>query len=268
MKSIAYFTFLCILLTSCRESDHQTRRQNLKGEYIYRKKSEIFFTPSPPIAKTPLHYPWERSLITKEFFRCRGDSLNPVVEKKREGRESIYFSDCPGGERHGLPLRDGEEFVYPCLIDLLNYIQEKSGHKVYVTTGHRCPDHNSYCDHSPSNWGSKHMLGAEVDFYVVGMEQEPEKIISLVQQFYSETDPYKGDKAFEEFSRFHRQGLNVSTPPWHNKEIFIKLYLKAEGRDFDNQHPYPYIGIQVRYDRDAKKQVVFEQGQTQNFLRN
>ncbi len=112
------------------------------------------------------------------------------------------------------------------------------------------------------------MLGAEVDFYVVGMERDPENVISLVQQFYTETPPYQGDKAFEEFSRFHRQGLNVSTPPWHNKEIFIKLYRKDEGRDFDNQHPYPYIGIQVRYDRDQKKQVVFEQGQTQNFLRN
>ena len=31
------------------------------------------------------------------------------------------------------------------------------------------------------------------------------------------------------------------TIPWFNKEIFIKLYRKSEGRDGDNRHPYPYL---------------------------
>jgi hypothetical protein len=49
---------------------------------------------------------------------------------------------------------------------------------------------------------------------------------------------------------------DVSTPPWYNKEILIKLYLKNEGRDFDNRHPYPYVSIQVRFDRELNEKVV------------
>ena len=200
--------------------------------------------------------------ITKEFFRCKGNPLNPVVVQERGEKEPLYYRDCRGGRRHGLPLKEGHEFVYPCLIDLLNYVQEKTGKRVVITTGHRCPMHNTYCDYTPYSWGSKHMLGAEVDFYVEGIEENPEEIIELLKAYYKE------DNEYEAFMRYEREGLNISTPPWYNKEIFIKLYLPDEGRDYDNQHPYPYIGMQLRYDREEKKRVVFTQAQAQNYLRH
>lgn len=267
-RSIIYFLFLCILLASCQDSEKKLRKENIQGEYIYRRSNEIFFTPPSPNTTPPPKYFWDEKPLTKDFFRCKGSDRNPVIVTKKEGRETTYLRDCQGSQRHGLPMRDGREFVYPCLIDLLNYVQQTTGHKVCITTGHRCPAHNAYCDPSPSNWGSKHMIGAEVDFYVEGMEDQPEKIISLLQAYYAKTPPFKGDKAYKEFLRFHRDKVNVSTPPWFNKEIFIKLYLKDEGRDFDNQHPYPYIGVQVRYDRELQKPVIFDQKQTQNFFRN
>ncbi|MCC5831684.1 MAG: hypothetical protein JJU12_01385 [Chlamydiales bacterium] len=257
--------FLLLLVTGCSDDGKKVRRQNLRGEFLVRNHDEYFFTPPPPQPRTRATYPWEETYvggfprITKEFFRCKGNPLNPVVVQERGGKEPFYFRDCPGGRRHGLPLKEGREFVYPCLIDLLNYIQEKTERRVVVTTGHRCPIHNAYCDQTPYNWGSKHMLGAEVDFYVEGMEEEPEKIINLLMAYYKNEEP---------FLRYNREGLNISTPPWYNKEIFIKLYLSHEGRDFDNQHPYPYIGIQVRYDRDEKARVVFTQEQAQNYLRH
>ncbi len=221
-------------------------------------KATFFFTPPPPSTCQRAPYPWEKSTIgghpkiTKEFFHCRGSALNQVHERLRDGKASLFFRDCDG---HGLPLRDGKEFVYPVLIELLNYIQEKTEKRVVITTGHRCRQHNSYCDNSSYNWGSKHMLGAEVDFYVEGLEKEPEKIVALLQEHCP--DP---------FSRYEK-GLNVSTPAWYNKEIFIKLYKESEGRDFDNQHTYPYLSIQVRYDRDLQKRVVFDEQQVENYLR-
>lgn len=238
------------------------------GDYLIRNQNEYFFTPPPPLPRTREKYPWENKYvggfprISKEFFRCKGNPLNPVVIQERDGKESLYYRDCLSGRRHGLPLKNGEEFIYPCLINLLNYIQEKTEKRVVVTTGHRCPTHNAYCDHSPYNWGSKHMLGAEVDFFIIGMENKPLEIIDLIFSYY------KGDKEYEKFSRYETKDLNVATPPWYNKEIFIKLYLEGEGRDFDNQHPYPYIGIQVRFDRDEGKRVVFSQEQAQNYLRH
>ena len=101
------------------------------------------------------------------------------------------------------------------------------------------------------------MLGAEVDFYVQGMEKNPEKIVELILVYYHAQPKYKGLKEFEEFKRYEKKESHVLTPPWVNKELFIKLYKKNEGRDFDNRHPYPYISLQVRYDWDRQEPVTY-----------
>ena len=101
------------------------------------------------------------------------------------------------------------------------------------------------------------MLGAEVDFYLQGMEEQPERIIDTILSYYAEQPKYKGQKEFLEFKRYEKEDKNVKVPPWFNKEIFVKLYRKNEGRDFDNRHPYPYVSIQVRYDFDLKEPVTY-----------
>lgn len=265
-----WLLFLLILCTSCSSQEKRESKKYLKGEYLYRKQEEYFFTPPPAHPLPRNNYPWEARYlekiprITKEYFRCKGNVSNPVVVQKRENKETIYYRDCPG--EHGLPLREGNEFIYPCLLELLNYIQEKTDKRVIITTGHRCPTHNSYCDYSPSNWGSKHMVGAEVDFYVEGMEGDAEAIVALLQNYYREKSPFAGNRSFETFARYEKEGLNVTTPPWYNKEIFIKLYRKEEGRDFGNRHEFPYIGVQVRWDRELQSPLVFSQKEAQNYL--
>lgn len=267
---IFYYTLMFFLLiTGCKKENKPASQ--LSGEYIYRHHDEYFFSIPRPEFKKREAYSWEKNTvkglpkITKDYFRCKGQSLNPVRIFERENRPKLYYRDCASSV-HGLPLKEGKEFIYPCLIDLLNYVQKKTSKRVVITTGHRCPQHNVYCDFSTNNWSSKHMIGAEVDFYVESLEREPEKILFLVQQYYKEKFP--GDKEFEIFQRYEKEGLNVRTPPWYNKEIFIKLYHEDEGRDLDNAHPYPYIGIQVRYDREQSKRVVFDQKLAENYLRH
>ncbi len=259
---------LLILLSSCKES----KKNFVRGEYIVRQQNEYFFTPPAPLSQCRDKYPWEKRYtsshlphITKEFFRCKGNNLNPVVVLKKEGREPRYFRDCPGGRRHGLSMREGKEFVYPCLLELLNYIQEKTEKKVVITSGHRCPQHNSYVDPLPANWGSKHMLGAEVDFYVEGLEEAPDKVVELIQQYYKERAPFKGQAEYEKFARYDKSQLLVA--PYYNKEIFVKIQSRGEGANFDNRHGFPYVTLQVRYDRDLNQRVVFEQKQAENYLR-
>ena len=98
-----------------------------------------------------------------------------------------------------------------------------------------------------------------MDFYVQGMEQSPLEVIDLIFQFYKEQKGYKESSDYQTFERRSVENTNVSTMPWSNKEIYIKLYKESEGRDFDNRHPYPYVSIQVRYDRDTKERVVCSQ---------
>lgn len=270
MKNGRFVAVLCVLLASCGSGSEtpapQTRKLQ-KGEFVYRKKGESHFaTPSPERQPLPT-YPWEKpttkefAYITKEHFRCKGRQGNPPRFEK-SGTETERLTDCLGIQKHGLPLREGKEFIYPILIDLMNYLQESLGKQVVITSGHRCPEHNSYIDYSKINQTSKHQIGAEVSFYVVGAEEDPLRIIEQLMAYYN-----KQGKDYTNFLRYEKE-TDVSTPPWYNKEIFIKLYKPHEGRNLDNSHPYPYISIQVRHDRDLNQKVTYSWDQaTRNYHR-
>jgi hypothetical protein len=249
-----YFSLLFLVFFACsglEQSEYERiRRQNAVAEFVKRQSDDQTLFPTVLHREREL-YPWEELYvgnevkITKEFFRCKGNVLNPA----RRIADNVHC-DCQGPEKHTLPIVEGREFIYPILIDLLNYIQEKTKKKVVITCGHRCPLHNTYADDSPQNAASKHMIGAEVDFYVKGLEHQPEKVVDLVMSYY------RGRGELGTFSRYE-QPINVRIKPWYNKEILIKLYQKDEGRDLDNRHPYPYIGIQVRYDLAKREPVTF-----------
>lgn len=245
---------LIYLLSGC-ERQHE-KRTLLCEDCITRRENENHFTPYPQKIQNNHAYPWYHPSLTrisKYHFRCRGDVRHPMI-KSEKGNENIYLFDCDGLQGHSLPIRDDKEFIYPVLIDILNYLQDKLG-SVVITSGHRCPDHNSYVDSSFSNQFSKHMIGAEVDFYVRNMEKTPLKVIDCIQNYFLEHSQNKDDPAFTRFQRYEKDDLPLITKPWFNKEIFIKLYLSNEGRNFDNQHPFPYISIQVRWDSEKNEKV-------------
>lgn len=256
---------LVLILTSCSSSetsdDAASRSRNPKGEYIYRKSNESFLNIPPAEPMPPKRYFWQslkqQSLpkITKQHFRCKGTLLNPPKIVKQDN-STQYIYDCGGLTTHGLPLKNGKEFIYPILIDLLNYIQDTTKKSVVITSGHRCPEHNTYVDQSVSNRYSKHMIGAEVSFYVEGLEGEPEKIVGIIKQFYASFPEYQGKKDYE-FARYEKADANVSIPPWFNKEVFIKIFSRGEGRNIDNSHPHPYLSIQVRYDPQSNEKVTY-----------
>lgn len=258
------------LLLSCsgleQSEKEKLRRQNLKAEEICRTKDSTIFVLEEPVSKDKVAYPWEEgaaqnlSKITKEFFGCKG---SPHHLPKKGLKEGEMINDCEGSVKHSLPLIDGKENVYPILIELLNYVQKKTQKKVMITSGHRCPIHNLYVDSAKEARCSKHMIGAEVDFYVKGMEDKPHKVIELIMQFYKEHPRYKNQKDFENFTRFEKK-TDVMTAPWCNKEVFVKLVKKSEGRNGDNNHDYPYVTIQVRYDRAKQEKVTYDWQKVKN----
>lgn len=255
--AIALILFGC---SAVEQSEREKiRRRNCKGEYIYRNHDENCFAITPPARLPRPSYPWEGSLsrITKEFFRCKGSPANPPALDKNNPAMAPCM-DCEGSSRHGLPILRGQQAVYPILPDLLNYVQKTTNHRVIITSGHRCPVHNKYVDPSKENQYSKHQIGAEVDFYVQDMEKRPMEIIQLLMDYFRQTPPYKGIREYEEFQRYDKLDARVTTKPWYNKEIFIKYHSPSEGRNVDNRHPYPYISMQVRYDRDTKERVVYD----------
>lgn len=269
------FVIVSILTNACTSSDDnqqkQLRKENLKGEYIYRHHNDSLLSGMKPELVRADPYSWEQQMvgkhpkITKDFFRCKGSSLNPIkfVQKKEE---SVPYYDCGGAHKHSLPLKDDKEFIYPILIDLLNYIQAETGKRVVITCGHRCPDHHAYVDPAAFNKSVKHMVGAQVAFYVQGLEEQPEAVINTLMAFYKKDSFSKGNADYEEFKREGKES-DVTTAPWYNKEIFIKLYNRGEGRDFDQRHPYPYISIQVRFDRDTNEKLNYSWGNAQQYHR-
>lgn len=282
--SLKFFLFFLIpfCMLSC-QNDHSSsqygdkaRKKNMSGEYIYRHHDDYRFSIPPMEVVKPASYPWESEgdspfpKITKEFFRCKGSSLNPprIVTQngKSNGNEATRYYDCGGSAKHSLPLKDGKEFIYPILIELLNYIQEKTKKKVIITSGHRCIEHNTFVDSSKENSYSKHLIGAEVSFYVQGLESDPKGIVKMIMEFYLNNDRYRDQKVYTDFQRYEKSE-DVTIQPWFNKEVFVKIFQKKEGRNHDNRHPYPYISIQVRHDWDTDEKVTYSWEQAQQFYR-
>jgi hypothetical protein len=237
--------------------------------------SSALVTQATPLIPTTLEkeplpsYPWEKdgnlSPITKDYFRCKGSFLNPFVPIIKDNKIIENIFDCSGS--HSLPFRHGKEFIYPILIELLNEIQASTGKAVVITSGHRCPQHNRYIDPSPKNQSSKHQIGAEVSFYVAGLEHKPETILNAILSFYRSDPRYASEgKSYASFERYDKE-TDVSTKPWFNKEILIKLYLPHEGRNSDNRHPFPYFSIQVRFDRDTHMRAAYSSEEAQCFQR-
>jgi len=250
-RTIHFFLFL-VCLSGCSKKSPSYKKHQEAG-YIERLHREFRFAPLPAQKKPLPVYPWEtrgesaHPRITKDYFRCNGSALNPP---RHEGAQRL--EDCGGFHSHSLSIKEEKEFIYPVLIDLLNYLQEVTGHKVVITCGHRCLKHHLYARIRGQSRASKHMMGAEVAFYVAGMENQPEKIVELIQNYYAEDDD-----DYRIFTRYTKDDVDVSTLPWLNKEIYMKIYQADEGRDFDNRHPYPYIRIQVRFDRKHNQRVLF-----------
>lgn len=250
------FCFLTLLVSGCSTNDSPNNNQ-LKGEYLYRRHNEYQFTVPQEELFSPKSYPWQEKNqaivpISIYHFRCKGSILHPV-HLLNKGQEKTPYWDCGGAHNHSLPLRNQKEFIYPILVDLLNETQNRLKSKVVITSGHCCPNHFAYNDPSQAHKLSKHTIGAEVDFYVEGFEYDPQKVVEILQSYYKTAPKYQGLKQFEEFQR--EQKPSWGHPGWLNKEIYIKVVEKNEGRDFDNSHSYPYINIQVRYDWDTQSNV-------------
>lgn len=250
-----------------QSENEKVRKYNEKKEAIYRLDQEKFFVDLDIQEKKREKYPWEDFSegailkITKEYFRCKGSDMNPPIKVERGGEEIL---DCGGLDKHGLPFQQNKEFIYPVLLDLLNAIQLKSNSMVVVTTGHRCPTHNRYADPSKLATTSKHQLGAEVDFYVEGYEEKPLEVVKWIMDYYQENQ----NSEYNRFFKCQKNPEGLKQPGWYNKEIFIRIHDKTEGRDFDNRHPYPYITIEVRYDSQKSEPVVFDwEKSIKNYLR-
>ncbi|MBI3900694.1 MAG: hypothetical protein HY324_00925, partial [Chlamydiia bacterium] len=236
MRRYVFLLFVAVIFVQCsrfeKSEKEKIRKLNQKTESIYRQSNDSFYPLKTPAHTPRTSYPWEVHIhlpkITKEFFRCKGSRTHPALSVL-EGE--LPLLDCEGSSSHGLPIIHGKEGVYPLLIELLNYIQSKTGRRVIVTCGHRCPIHNSYADSSKENKTSKHQIGAEVDFYVQGMEERPLEIVGLAMQFFQETPPYSQDPEKFSFKLYEKGDVRTRIKPWLNKELFIKVFSADEGRD-------------------------------------
>ena len=199
---------LSLFAISCSK---ERKPKEVISEPLAARVQTAHFSLAAPKLQTPSPYPWQDEFtstlrpITKEYFRCQGNPLNSpriVVEGTKEVQR---YYDCCGGDKHSLPLRDQKEYVYPILIELLNELQRKTNMPVIVTSGHRCPTHQTFIDATPKASGSKHLICAEVCFYVQGLEERPEALLQHLFDYYKTQESYKDKKEYATFSRFEKR---------------------------------------------------------------
>jgi len=256
--------YLCIflLLAACSGLENsereKVRKLNAVQEPIYRLSSEKLVIESGGKKELRERYPWEKQSVgnypqlTKEFFRCKGNYGNLTL-----GTGSMARRDCGGIDQHSLPIVNGDEYVYPALLDLLNFVQGELKAKVIVTCGHRCPAHNRYVDPSKRNSMSKHMMGAEVDFYVEGYQRKPFEVVKALMQYYNQHEDFKDIIPFTRFAKSNNAVSKLKNPAWMNREIAIRIYEPGEGRDLDNSHDYTYVNVELKWSRDTKRRLGF-----------
>ena len=278
MKRIFFALTLLLLsivigLMASKQCTLRCHRAPMASSPILRTADTPSLIPTAVESEPLPSYPWENpgrgkiSPITKDYFRCRGSDLSPPVPVVVDGKVIENIFDCHGASSHSLPIRHEKEFIYPILIELMNEIQSATGKPVIITSGHRCPTHNRYVDPDAKTMASKHQIGAEVAFYVAGLENNPDVVLNTIFAFYRSTPRYASEgKEYMQFERYDKE-TDVSTKPWMNKEILVKLFLPHEGHNADNRHPFPYISIQVRFDRETNMRVAYSPADAQNFLR-
>jgi hypothetical protein len=281
---------LCLILLSCtsyvvyRHFSHLKGLEKQLGVARYERRALIEDKFIEKLALDPIQgavfskensNSWLRSsqknshyaAITKEFFRCRGSPLHSPIPTVLDGKVVENFFDCSGSSTHSLPIREGKEYISPVLLELLNAIQQKTRKQVVITSGHRCPQHHRYVNAKGGPNVAKHMTGACVTFYVVGLEDKPKEVLKVIFAYYKKFSmPEKEKLKYTEFSRSDK-ACDTSTPPWYNKEILIKFYRQNEGRDGDNSHPFPYFSIQVRFDREKNANLLFQQSDAEHIYR-
>lgn len=242
------------------EKSHKRRVRAANETSSWIRQADSRYAEIPPPEKSYfISYPWDerfngaQTTITKEFFRCKGSKLNPPIILS--DTETLF--DCDGSKDHSLPIHDGEEFIYPALIDLVNFIQKKMHRRVCITAGHRCPKHTRYLNSAPKAQYSKHQIGAQVAFYVEGFEHAPEKVFEVIKDYYRQNPKFSNDKKYTQFVRYEKDDTDVAIQPWYNHEIYVKLYGPNEGRDLDQNHSYSYFSVQLRHDRATGKRVLY-----------
>ncbi len=216
-----------------RSEREKIKQQHVSLEEIKRlyRETKLYL---PPLLANPLPlYPWDKTdrhglrRITLEDFRCRGNKQNLMYLEKGHA----YF-DCRGKLSHSLPVRQGKEFIYPHLIELLNFIQDSLGKKVYVIQGHCCPQHYGYANRSKSFPCNKYMVGAACDFYVASLEYEPEVGLKSLAQYYSPSAMLS------------------------SLVVYKNAYIKAQVHD-GSYHAllHPYLSVQILYDPSLQEGV-------------
>jgi len=260
---------MAIFLVSCsgleKAQQAKIRKINEVKDPILRRSDEYYFASASPKKKEQEKYPWEEryvgsfNKITKESFRCRGSSAHSDRKIINSDGVEESLTDCEGLGSHSLPVRDGEEFIYETLINLLNYLQREHRKRVIITSGYRCPVHNRYCNHARTNLTSKHQIGAEVDFYIDGMQTSPEEVVKKIMQYYQDDEP-----PYQQFRKMVKERNGVEYTTWYNKEIFININDYRISNDLDNNFPHPYITIELRIDRETETKIDYTWHQATN----
>jgi hypothetical protein len=241
---------LTIFLNGCSTADERNQARRMKengsSERIYRLSNQKVYVESAMEIAVKEPYPWESgtafSKITVDRFRCQGS--HDRKEKERDGK---IYKDCCGLADHGLPYGDNDEYVYPVMVSLLNKVQKAFNKKVVITAGHRCPAHQAYVTLGKSKI-SRYMIGAKVDFYLEGMEQDALTVVEKLKSFYED------DKGFSEFYEVRNKD---GTRAWHNKEVIFTINTEGEHTVLLGKK-HAVVSIDVRYDRSKSEGIVLD----------
>ncbi len=240
---INIFNFVLLLLlfnflnSSCSRKNPSitSKTYNIHKNFV----PNDFVIPQELPQKKP-SYQWEKQhsplpSFTKYSFRCTGTNQEENIPS---------YKKCLGTLQHGLPLYNGKEYIYPRLIDLLNFLQKENNEKISIIRGHLCPKVFALLDIKEQN--NKYLIGAIVKISSkINWEQN---LPFLIKKFYEKK---KEENPLQE--------INNSNYPiiFTNNEFKFIIYKPLTTNIME---------IEVLYDKEKDLTINFTIEDAQNYL--
>ncbi|PCI76056.1 hypothetical protein COB21_04930 [Candidatus Aerophobetes bacterium] len=247
--ALIFATIFSLTAYTLIKADLSKERGNIK-----HFPSSLLFSAPPPHLELASLTPKEHTNlppITTHHFRCKGSHNNPIIHHIID-EKTKYFQDCDGLHTHSLPIIDGEETVYPHLVELLNYAQQKTKRPITILSGHRCYMHQSYLSCKHADLISLYQLGAAADVCFQGSHLNLLSLVSAISDWYSCAKNLSKTK----FS------INQDHTQWSNRYITLTLHEKTDLPSTAYQGPH--LTIKLKKDPHSGKTITYSYRKVRN----
>ncbi|WP_213358055.1 hypothetical protein [Chlamydiifrater phoenicopteri] len=218
------------VLNSCQNRTH-FKGVTIAERVSSQKNSSVIFLPTNYSVAPPC-YSWQPNfshIITKHSFYCRG--TDQILDRPP-------FQDCKGLFSHGLPIKNGREFINPRLVQAVAILYQvfSKEYTITIREGYSCKRHFLFKKSIGEPLNPKHLSGNAATLTITSSNLEDdlsaiffiEKLTPSLKKMYPRTAPSDYTFAFSPYQITNKELAFSFEPLANGVEIFIETFYESE----------------------------------------